>query len=120
MATKTSSTRSTIAQDNQPVSPPTVEALIRQSLELRRIPQAVKTLIQQRDKALRSLSAEAQDELLALGILERRIQETQDALQRRQERVIELLVGTELSAGFFADLLRLHNERAAKAAQVRP
>ena len=119
MATKTSSTRSTIAQDNQPVSPPTVEALIRQSLELRRIPQAVTALIQQRDKALRSLSAEAQDELLALGILERRLQETQDAVQRRQ-RVIELLVGTELSAGFFADLLRLHNERAAKEQAVRP
>jgi hypothetical protein len=102
------------------VAPQTVRDVIQQSTELRRIPQTVRALIQQRDKALRSLSPEVQDELLALGILQRQLEESRDAVQRRQARIIELLVGSELSAGFFADLLRLHNERAARAQAVRP
>lgn len=61
-----------------------------------------------------------QFDLLAAGLLRRRMHELLDAVERRQDRIISQLLGVQVTPALLADLFRLHNERCARKRAVRP
>jgi hypothetical protein len=86
------------------------------------------------DTKINGIPPEVQDELISIGILQRyregrlkqvqvlnfREQDIARAVEMHQRRAIEMLLGVKIDAGLLADLLKEHNERAARERAGRP
>lgn len=72
-----------------------------------------------RPKIHEQIPIDIQEDLIAVGLLRRRAHELLEAVERRQDRIISQLLGVKIDTGLLADLVRLHNERAAKIRAVR-
>ena len=63
---------------------------------------------------IQSIPVDIQEDLLAVGLLRRRLHELLSAVERRQDRIIGQLLGMRVDNALLSDLFRLHNERAAR------
>ncbi len=66
-----------------------------------------------RKRALRTISTNTQEDLIALGILQGQLLRYQEAVDYRTQRIIKAFAGVELGDDFLADLVKQHNRRAA-------
>lgn len=66
------------------------------------------------NSTLKTIPVAVQEELLAFGILRNRLHEMHAAVTRRQDTIIEKLVGRKIDAALIRDLAAAHNRRAAK------
>ena len=67
-----------------------------------------------------AIPEDIKEDLLAVGLLRRRLHELLTAVERRQDKLLGQLLGVKVDTGLLADLLKAHNERAARIRAVRP
>lgn len=69
-----------------------------------------------RPKIHEAIPETVREQLIALGILQRRLREIVVAVERRENRIIEELTGVKVDSGLLTDLIQEHNANAAKLA----
>jgi hypothetical protein len=64
--------------------------------------------------SVKTIPVAVQEELLALGILQRELDQTHAAVVSRQNSIIEKLTGRTMDSTLMRDLVAEHNRRAVK------